>query len=367
VERKAEGRGSRRAFDAMIEAEGVRLAGVAAALLLAGYGVVKYRYYGGWRKFDLMLAIFVAAGVAAVAIVPQVGDLFAWMFNLENRAFGLLVVSNLALFGLFLYMLGQTREAKSRSGQIVTGLAVREYEEKHKKPLERENERKTVMVIVPAYNEAGGIRGVLRRVPETILGCEVKIVVVDDGSTDGTDAAALAEGAPVVKHVVNRGQGDALRTGFKIAILEGADIAINLDADGQYKPEEMELLMQPILDDEADYVHGSRFLGYYEEAGSVRHVGVVFFSKLMSILTRTKITDCTNGFRAIRGSMLHKLDLREESFSANELILEGLRNKLRFKEVPVTMLRRAEGETKKPPKLRYPLGVFRVIIQTWLR
>jgi glycosyltransferase involved in cell wall biosynthesis len=190
---------------------------------------------------------------------------------------------------------------------------------------------------------------------------------VDDGSTDGTDAAALAEGAPVVKHVVNRGQGDALRTGFKIAILEGADIAINLDADGQYKPEEMELLMQPILDDEADYVHGSRFLGYYEEAGSVRHVGVVFFSKLMSILTRTKITDCTNGFRAIRGSMLHKLDLREESFSANELILEGLRNKLRFKEVPVTMLRRAEGETKKPPKLRYPLGVFRVIIQTWLR
>lgn len=353
----------------MIGVEGVRLAGVAAALLLAGYGVVKYRYYGGWRKFDLMLALFVASGVAAVSVVPQVGDLFAWMFNLENRAFGLLVVSNLALFGLFFYMLGQTREAKSRSGQIVTGLAVRAYEERYKESLEPEqgNGRKTVMVIVPAYNEAGGVRGVLRRIPKTILGHEVKIVVVDDGSTDGTEAAALAEGFPVVKHVVNRGQGDALRTGFKIAILEGADVAINLDADGQYQPEEMELLMRPILDDEADYVHGSRFLGHYEEAGSVRHVGVVFFSRLMSILTRTKITDCTNGFRAIRGSMLHKLDLREESFSANELILEGLRNKLRFKEVPVTMLKRTEGETKKPPKLRYPLGVFRVIIQTWLR
>ncbi|MGH3088844.1 MAG: glycosyltransferase family 2 protein [Rubrobacteraceae bacterium] len=347
--------------------ESIRLAGVAAALLLAGYGLVKYRYYGGWRRFDLLLALFAASGVAAVSVVPQVGNIFAWMFGLENRAFGLLVVSNLVLFGFFLHVLNQVREAKSRSGKIVTGLAVREYDEKYKKTETGEGGTKTVMIIVPAYNEGGGIRGVLRRIPKTILGYKVKTVIVDDGSTDGTEAAALAEGFPVVRHVVNRGQGDALRTGFEIAMLEGADIAINLDADGQYKPEEMELLLKPIIDDEADYVHGSRFLGHYEEAGSVRHMGVVFFSRLMSLLTRTRITDCTNGFRAIRGSMLHKLDLREESFSANELILEGLRNKLRFKEVPVTMLKRAAGETKKPSKLRYPFGVFRVIIQTWLR
>lgn len=343
----------------------VRLAGVFVAVGIAVYGVVKYRA-GGWRRFDLLLALSVAAGVAGVSVLPQVGDLFAWMFSLNNRAFALLVASNLALFGLFMYLLNQVREAKSRSGKIVTGLAVREYDERYRDPPKNE-QRKTVLIIVPAYNEEGGIRGVLERIPDDILGCEVKTVVVDDGSSDDTEAVARGAGFPVIKHVVNRGQGDALRTGFEIAMLEKADIAINLDADGQYKPEEMELLVKPILDDEADYVHGSRFLGFYEEAGSVRHLGVVFFSRLISTLTGTKITDCTNGFRAIRGSMLHKLDLREESFSANELILEGLKNKLRFKEVPVTMLRRAEGETKKPPKLRYPLGVFRVIIQTWLR
>lgn len=354
--------------------EGFRLAGVAAALLLAGYAVFKYRHRGGWRRLDLLLAVFVASGVAAVSVVPQVGDLFAWMFSLDNRAFALLVASNLVLFALFMHLLSQVREAKSRSGSIVTGLAVREYADRYKEAPEAEdtgeaegNGRRTIMVIVPAYNEEGGIRGVLGRVPESILGHRVKTVVVDDGSSDGTAEAAEEAGVPVVKHVVNRGQGDALRTGFEIAILEKADIAVNLDADGQYKPEEIELLIEPIISGEADYVHGSRFLGYYEEAGSVRHVGVVFFSKLISILTGTKITDCTNGFRAIRGSMLGKLDLREESFSANELILEGLRNKLRFKEVPVAMLKRSEGETKKPPRLRYPLGVFRVIIQTWLR
>jgi glycosyltransferase involved in cell wall biosynthesis len=204
-------------------------------------------------------------------------------------------------------------------------------------------------------------------VPKELLGYEVKTVVVDDGSADATEAIALEEGFPVVAHIVNRGQGDALRTGFAIAQLERAEIVINLDADGQYKPEEIERLVKPIVEDKADFVLGSRFMGFYEEAGSVRHVGVVFFSKMVSLLTGTRISDCTNGFRAIRVSELHKLDLREDRFNATEIILEALKKKLRFEQVPVTMLSRTAGETKKPPKLAYPLGVFRVIIQTWLR
>jgi glycosyltransferase involved in cell wall biosynthesis len=273
----------------------------------------------------------------------------------------------LLLFALFLYLLNQVQEARRRSGEIVTGLAVREYGDKYVAPEERLSERREILIIVPAYNEEGGIREVLRRVPEEILGYAVKIVVVDDGSTDDTAAIVREEGLPIVTHVVNRGQGDALRTGFQIARTERSDIVINLDADGQYKPEEIERLVKPIIEDRADFVLGSRFMGFYEEAGSVRHVGVVFFSKLISLLTGVKISDCTNGFRAIRVSELHKLDLREDRFNATEIILEGLKNRLRFEQVPVTMLSRTAGETKKPPKLAYPLGVFRVIIQTWLR
>ena len=347
-------------------AEHVRFAGVIVGALFAAYGIFMYRR-GGWSRFGLLLSLLIAVGVALVSVLPQVGEVFTRLFGLENRGFALLSFATLLLFALFLYLLNQVQEARRRSGEIVTGLAVREYGEKYVTPEERLSERREILIVVPAYNEEGGIKEVLRKVPAEILGYEVKIVVVDDGSTDATAVITRQEGFPIVTHVVNRGQGDALRTGFEIAWREGADIVINLDADGQYKPEEIERLVEPIIKDRADFVLGSRFMGFYEEAGSVRHVGVVFFSKLISLLTGTRISDCTNGFRAIRVSELPKLDLREDRFNATEIILEGLKNKLRFEQVPVTMLSRAAGETKKPPKLAYPLGVFRVIIQTWLR
>ena len=350
--------------------EHVRFAGVIVAALFAGYGILRYKR-GGWSRFDLLLSLLIAAGVTLISLLPQVGEIFVRLFGLENRAFALLSFSTLLLFGLFLYLLGRVREASRRSGEIVTGLAVNQYAEKYLTPdrasPEAEEGSGEILIIIPAYDEEGGIREVLRRVPKELLGYEVKTVVVDDGSSDATAAITREEGFPVVSHVVNRGQGDALRTGFAIAQLERADIVINLDADGQYKPEEIERLVEPIIEEEADFVLGSRFMGFYEEAGSVRHVGVVFFSKLISILTGTRISDCTNGFRAIRVSELHKLDLVEDRFNATEIILEALKNKLRFAQVPVTMLSRAAGETKKPPKLAYPLGVFRVIISTWLR
>ncbi|MDX5893191.1 glycosyltransferase family 2 protein [Rubrobacter radiotolerans] len=351
--------------------EHVRFAGVVAAALIAVYAVIKYRLYGGWRRFDLLLALAIALAIATVSFVPQVGNVFLGLFDLQNRGFALLVVSNLALFGLFLYLLNQLRQNGLKNGRLVSGLAIREYRERfglRKKADGRaDGSERRLLVLVPAYNEAPTILQVLRTLPESVLGYRVDVLVVDDGSTDGTEEILLSAGYPVAVHAVNRGQGDALRTGFEIACLEGADIVVNFDADGQYRAEDLEDLIRPVVEGEADYVHGSRFLGFYEEAGSVRHLGVVFFSRLISLLSGQRITDATNGFRAIRGSEVAKLDLREESFSATELILEALRNDLRLVEVPVSMLKRAEGESKKPKRLRYPLGVLRVIIQTWLR
>lgn len=345
----------------------VRLVGVLVAILVAAYGIFKYRR-GGDRRFDLLVTLLVAFGVAVVSVFPRMGDILGWLFGLENRAFALLSFSVLLLFGLFLYLMGQVRSAQQRNGEIVTSLAIRQYVDRYLKPESADRKKsREILIIVPAYNEEGGIRGVLNRVPTELMGYGVKTVVVDDGSRDATEEIAREEGFPVATLVVNRGQGDALRTGFEIAQLEESDIVINLDADGQYKPEEIERLIEPIIAGEADFVLGSRFHGFYEEAGSVRHIGVVFFSKMISILSGISISDCTNGFRAIRVSELHKLDLREDRFNATEIILEALRNKLRFKEVPVTMMRRAEGESKKPKRLAYPFGVFRVIIRTWLR
>lgn len=350
----------------MLEAQHVSIAGVVIALLFAAYGLFKFR--GGGSRLDLLLSLLIALGVVLVSAVPQIFEPVSRLLGLKNRAFALLGLANLLLFALFLNMFGRVREAGRRSGEIVTGLAVREYSEKYLSPEERaEGHPGEVLIVVPAYDEEGGIQEVLRRIPDEVLGHEVKTVVVDDGSTDATAAIARAEGVPVVTHVVNRGQGDALRTGFAIARAEKSQVVINLDADGQYKPEELDRLVKPIVEGKADFVLGSRFMGYYQEAGSVRHVGVVFFSRLISLLTGVKVSDCTNGYRAIRVLELHKLNLREDRFNANEIILEGLKNKLRFEQVPVSMMSRAAGETKKPPKLAYPLGVFRVIISTWLR
>ncbi len=350
----------------MLNAANVSVAGIVIALLFVAYGVFKFR--GGGSRLDLLLSLVIALGIALVSIVPQIFEPISRLLGLENRAFALLGLANLLLFALFLNLLGRVRTAGRKSGEIVTGLAVKEYSEKHLSPEERlEGHPGEILIIVPAYDEEGGIREVLRRIPDEVLGHEVKTVVVDDGSTDATAAIARAEGVPVVSHVVNRGQGDALRTGFAIAQAERSLAVINLDADGQYKPEELDRLVGPIIEGKADFVLGSRFLGFYEESGSVRHVGVVFFSRLISLLTGIKVSDCTNGYRAIRVSELHKMDLREDRFNANEITLEALRNKLRFHQVPVSMMTRAAGETKKPPRLAYPLGVFRVIISTWLR
>jgi hypothetical protein len=350
----------------MLQSEHISIAGVVIALLFVAYGLFKFR--GGGSRLDLLLSLAIAFGVALVSVVPQIFEPISRLLGLENRAFALLGLANLLLFALFLNLLGRVRLAGRKSGEIVTGLAVKEYSEKHLSPKERlEGHPGEILIIVPAYDEEDGIQGVLRRIPETVLGHEVKTVVVDDGSKDATAARARDEGVPVVSHVVNRGQGDALRTGFAIAEAERSLAVVNLDADGQYKPEELDRLVGPIIDGEADFVLGSRFMGFYEEAGSVRHVGVVFFSRLISLLTGIKVSDCTNGYRAIRVSELHKMDLREDRFNANEITLEALRNKLRFHQVPVSMMTRAAGETKKPPRLAYPLGVFRVIISTWLR
>ena len=349
-----------------MSAEHVSVAGVVIAALFAVYGVARYRR--GGSRLDLLISLLIALGVVLVSVVPQLFEPVSRLLGLENRAFALLGLANLLLFALFLNMLGRVREASRRNGEIVTGLAVREYSEKYLSPEERaEGHPGEILIVVPAYDEEGGIQGVLRRVPDEVLGHEVKTVVVDDGSADATAAIARAEGVPVVTHVVNRGQGDALRTGFAIAQTERSQVVVNLDADGQYKPEELDRLVKPIIEGKADFVLGSRFMGFYEESGSVRHIGVVFFSRMISLLTGVKVSDCTNGYRAIRVSELHKMNLREERFNANEIILEALKHKLRFEQVPVSMMSRAAGETKKPARLAYPLGVFRVIISTWLR
>lgn len=350
----------------------IRIVGLFAGVLFTAYAVMKYRQRK-WDPSDLLIAVLIAGGVAVLSVFPQAGGLAAPLFRLNSRILGILVLSNLILFGLFLFVLNQSRAANRRVTNTIRSMAFRNYIAEYGRHstadrAESREYRGRILVVIPAYNERESLPHVLGSMPTEMLGYKLDtLVVVDGGTDDSAEVARRFHGVTVAEHVMNCGGGAALRTGFQIARHEGADIVVNLDADGQHQPAEIEQLVRPIAQGTADFVWGSRFLGYYQERGSIRHTGIVLFSLIVSVLAGSRITDCTNGFRAIRASFLPRLDLREDQFHTTELILEAAKKGLRLGEVPVSVLSRLEGESKKPKRLGYPLGVLRVILVTWLR
>jgi hypothetical protein len=224
-----------------------------------------------------------------------------------------------------------------------------------------------VMVIIAAYNEEGGIGGVLAAVPPASCGLPVETLVVVDGGSDGTAAVARRHGARVCELPVNRGQGAALRLGYALARRGGARYIVTTDADGQYDLAELPLLLQPLIDDEADFVTGSRALGRHETSDPVRHLGVHVFARLASALTRQRLTDTSFGFRAMKAEVTGIVTLTQAQYQASELLLGVISHGYRVREQPMTMLARTAGETKKGNNLVYGIRYARVLLGTWSR
>ncbi|MDQ4005233.1 MAG: glycosyltransferase family 2 protein, partial [Actinomycetota bacterium] len=224
-----------------------------------------------------------------------------------------------------------------------------------------------VVVVLPAHNEAANIGAVLGQLPAKVDGHPVVTLVVDDASEDATASVAKDAGALVARLPIRRGGGQAVRVGYQMALQLDAVVVASIDADGQHDPNELQLLVEPILRGEYDMVQGSRVLGRYERESAIRHLGVLVLSRLVSLMTGTRITDVSNGYRAIRTETLQKLILQQDQFWTSEVIIEALRNRARIKEVPITVRARASGETKKPRPFKYGWQFFKVIVKTWLR
>jgi hypothetical protein len=129
----------------------------------------------------------------------------------------------------------------------------------------------------------------------------------------------------------------------------------------------MERLVKPVLDDEVDVAHGSRVLGEADPNSRSREFGIVLFNKLISFITRTNVSDASNGYRAVRTTVLPQLVLRQEQFHTSEFLIEAIKRGIPAKEVPVTVAKRAHGHSKKPAVVRYGLGFANAIVRTWLR
>ncbi len=122
---------------------------------------------------------------------------------------------------------------------------------------------------------------------------------------------------------LNRGQGAALRTGYRLALITGADVVVTMDADGQHQPSELSRLVAPIVADEADVVNGSRVLGDADPSHAAREMGIKLFAQLLSLLTWSKITDPACGYRAVRTEALRGLEFRQDQFHNSEFIIEA--------------------------------------------
>ncbi|GAB2752100.1 hypothetical protein GCM10027174_28810 [Salinifilum aidingensis] len=224
-----------------------------------------------------------------------------------------------------------------------------------------------VVVVIAAYDEQDAIGGVLRQLPEQCCGLPVEPLVVVDGATDATAEVARSCGAQVCVAPVNRGQGAALRLGYHIAATRGAQYVVTTDADGQYDQAEIATLLRPLIADEADFVTGSRRLGRNERPALLRRIGTHVFAGLVSLLTRTQLTDTTFGFRGMKAEVPMSVALRQEQYQASELLIGVLLRGYRVAEQPMTMRPRAAGESKKGGDLLYGVRFGRVVLATWWR
>jgi hypothetical protein len=222
----------------------------------------------------------------------------------------------------------------------------------------------TAVLILPAYDEAASLPGLLAEVRRVAPGFEV--VVVDDGSRDETASVARAAGARVLRHPFNLGYGAALQTGYKWALARGADLLVQMDADGQHLPEELAGLVAPIERGECDLVVGSRFL---EEAGYrmgvLRSLGRHLF-RALARAAGLALTDPTSGFQAMnrRALAFFAGDWFPSDYPDVDVLVCAVRTGLRVREHPVRM---AQGH--RPSTLHSgwrPLYyVYKMLLSLW--
>lgn len=341
----------------------LRATGLVLAVLIIAFALIRRRQL---RNADVLLLLITGFGLAIVSgteLTDRVLSALSFERGNGGRILGLAVFAILFLFVMSIRALSVSARNTRQISAVLEGIASEQFRlEGH-----RGRFRNRIAVLIPAFNEADNIGYVLEQIPDEVCGLETAVLVVDDGSRDGTEEVAEAHGAVVARHVVNRGGGAALRTGYRLMADSEAAIVVTLDADGQHLPSEMSDLVKPVLDGEVDVAHGSRVLGHADKNHFAREMGIVFFNRTVSLITRTHVTDCSNGYRAVRTTVLPQLVLKQEQFHTSEFMIEAIKRGVPAKEVPVTVEQRLHGSSKKPAVLRYGVGFANAVMRTWLR
>jgi glycosyltransferase involved in cell wall biosynthesis len=216
--------------------------------------------------------------------------------------------------------------------------------------------RQRVYVVLAAFNEAACIAEVVRGV-RTLY---PHVVVVDDGSSDQTSRQALAAGATVLRHLLNRGQGAALQTGITYALSYGADFVVTFDSDGQHRVEDIARLIAPIHRGEVEITLGSRFLGRAVNIPPARRLLLKLAVWFTRIVSGVQITDTHNGLRGFSRRAAEGIRITLDRMAhASELIDQVQASGLPYREIPVsihyTAYSRAKGQSA--------FGAVKILVQ----
>ena len=199
-----------------------------------------------------------------------------------------------------------------------------------------------ISCVIPAYNESKSIALVISNLSPFVN----EIIVVDDCSKDDTFKKATESGAIVVRHIINRGQGAALRTGTKLALDRGADIIIHFDADDQFQATDIPEMLKPIIENRADAVLGSRFLGKKSNLPKIKEYIIMPLARFINLLLfNIRLSDPQSGFRVLNRQSALKLKIENDGMAhCSEIIYRLFKNKERVIEVPITVIYHEYGQ-----------------------
>jgi glycosyltransferase involved in cell wall biosynthesis len=207
-----------------------------------------------------------------------------------------------------------------------------------------------ISVIIPVFNEALTIGNVIERVKGVLqkIGFKNEIIVIDDSSTDRSLAVSNRRGIKVYSLKRHMGKGYALRAGFAKA--KGA-IITTIDSDGSHRPEELPSLLTLILQDKADLVIGSRYLGQKPRAAKkLNAIGVRLFNLLIKVFTRAEVSDSQSGYRVMKADVLRNMSLRSREYEIeSEMLVKTARQGFRVREVPISFKQRTYGTSRLDP------------------